>query len=601
MPVKEFKGTLDKPKVKEFTGKLDPDETALYGRKLPEARALPDPGPMDNRLAPPRGAPPGRFPPAPYGSDSVEGAGRPRGVIGMFTDEMPGFQMPNPQGNPEHRKYIMATVGAMAPPGLTLGRIAAQSALGGAGYAIGSLSEQTRGEKTLADVDPLSIAAESGGFAAGTAAGGLLFKGLGAIANKIFVSAPEEQALKFATEKGAPYLDPRAQIGRSGFAGDLALRGKAKQAVTEINRAMADVSKGVRSLEMADDALDSAATAARKEFNALFSEGKQGISAPLKNVRSLYGDDFIVEPRNLDPALDAAEEYLRTNQGTTSGKVYKRIKNLIENKAERKPFDLQNLDDLYGDFLNDWNTKANRGTRKAIDMIHDAIVKDIDAVTNVPGYSQFAEDFARSRVVREEFLALKKKYPEIGKLLNIPENQTRNWTNQLFNSSGKALEEMRRVAPEMFDDLANSYLARNMHSRTKDTIYGKVLDGKDFLDWVNAEKATLQKVFGDERFKAIQGLAKYAESVGKTVDKMKPIQPSEIAERIGVSGAAGYFASPGVVVGNEAASFVLAKGLTNPESWLFSLATKGIPKGASATLGAVPKIGGGVAGAEMMP
>lgn len=568
MPVKEFNGTLDKPKVKEFAGKLDPDETALYGRKLPEARALP---PEDNRLG-----------------STQESVGKPRGIIGMFTDEMPGFQMPNPQGNPAHRKYILGGLGSMVPGG-----ILAQSLLGGAGYAAGMASEQSR----KGEIDPLSVAAESGGFAGGTLAGGLLFKGLGAIANKIFVSAPEEQALNFAVEKGAPYMEPRAQIGRSGLAGDLALRGKAKQAVGAINRAMADVTKGVRSLDAADDALDMAAANARGVLDDYLSPGSLGIKEPLQNIRGALGDDFTVSPNQTAHALLGAKEYLVERLGITKGAVFRRIDDLIKNAD--KPKSIADLDEIYGDLWQLWNKKANRSTRKAVDMISGAIVNDIDEAAKAAGYANFGDDFAVALAKREKFRELTKKYPEFRKLMNISPDKTRIWTDTMFNSSGEALKELRKISPEKYDDLANAYLARNIYTRTKDSNFGKTLDGRAFSDWVEGEKQTLKNIFGD-RYKAIQGLAKYAESVGKTTNNMQGLRPEEVITRLGAETASAYF-SPGLVVGNELGSFVLAKGLTNPESWLFGLATKGIPKGASATLGAVPKIGGGVAGAEMMP
>ena len=568
---KPFTGELDKPQVREFTGELD----------FPIARALPE------------------------DVDVREMALREVTEQAREIEEKPLIRQLELAAPPREAAKaalpVAAGTAAMAlgPAGLAIPALATQAGLGATGATLGEVGrQQIEGE----EVDVGEAFEEGAQFGAGAFAGGMLFKGMANLARRAFVrpiSGEAREAAEFAAERNIPFLgEPRLKGGRLTLGGEALVRNQATKVNAAINRTMGEFTQNIKSLDAADEAVDLAVTTGRKIFDEALEPGMKGIQGPLQRVRTSLGDDATIPLTNTQNALNRASEWLK-GQGITSGSIAQKINAIKKTLTDGDVRALDDLDELYGDFWRLWNTKTNRSARKAVEMVTKSIVDDIDDAAKLTGYQTreglgFADDFAQALAKREDFRKLMAENPELKKLGKISPEKTRLWLNSLFTSGGKTLKEFRTSNPEVYTDLSNAWLARNMwnNTTTPPSGFGRVVDGKKLQDWVSANKQTLGEVFGKEKANVIDQFSKFAASSAKVVEDVAkaPVSPTDLLARGGVEAAA-VVTQPLVAIPAEGASLMLAYGLTNPNSWLFKVLTQGVKtKGLELSL----KAGGGV-------
>lgn len=571
MPVREFTGELDKPKVREFTGTLDQQKPPYPGFRPLDMNAL---------FARSRA---GEFEP---GFDPQSAF---KAVADRTVDALP---------------LIGGVAGSFAgPAGTGWGALAGSALAGGVGTAIGEAGK----EAIQGDVDPVKVAKTGAGAAAGGFAVGAALKGLGALAHRLFGFRPNtqmQQAIKFAKDQDAPFPlssaapgsgPARVQQGsRALLAGDIRTHQDAAKVAQFLNR---EVDGQATRLAPKASPVDDASLKGQEFLRTVFEPGETAYKGAFNAVYDDIGDAAPVPLGATKQAVKGAMAALK-ERGELK-QVYRRLAIINKNGAET--LSVKELDELYGGLIKDG--MSNRHAMREVEKVLGAIAKDIDDMSG--GFAASLED---ARKAREAYKALR-EIPSLSRLSQEMGGKagargSRDWINTLFaNPDGRALSKFRELNPELYHELADSWLAMNLSkfsSATSGNI-GRTLDGRSLRDWyVNNERA-IKIIFGAPQAKALDNFSLYAQYMGNAArfadDANKALSPKEMLFRGAGELAAGYQVP--LFVTGEPTAYVLAKGLADPKSTLFRLFTEGFKPGTREAMLKTGQIAGQQAGREI--
>ncbi len=597
MPVKEFHGELDPPTKNTMTVRL-PDGTlvqnvpagttkAELARRLGKVR--PFTGKLDHELA-----------------ESLEAKSDmvpvPQGVQNRWNAVAPGVV--KPEYDKTHVANALPIAGGIAggllSGGTGWGALALSSLGAGGGAALGTFGKQAMLDEPL---DAKAAGEEGLKTGAGNLIGGTVLKSLGTAANQIFSSkalpALGKQAQQFAAQQGAPFplgLTQPSRLQRlTGrmLGGRVANQQQAIKLAQELNRTVGTFTSNARPI-------DEAAVRGQAFLRKVFEPGETALRNTFAHYRTVIGDQMPIPTRN---TLDAAQQVTErlANRGQTTGGLYQRLRTMIK----RNPDSLttEEFDELYGAIIKQSFSSTARAGGEGRLML-EAITRDLDEFGKPKGIA-FGEEMAMAQKMREQFRNLR-DIPGLERLAadfgKGGAAGTRNWMNELFTDpNGKALAEFRKLSPELYTELADSWLAGNIDRFSQKSIenYGRYLDGAAFRQWFDKSRKGLVTIFGPEQVTALDNFSAYAafmsSGVGKVGSKLTP------ADML-FSGGAGMTAlgagQPGLIIPAEAAAWVLARGVTDPKSHLFRIFTDGFSPATRASMLRMGQLSGQAAARE---
>lgn len=477
---------------------------------------------------------------------------------------------------------ILGATGAAAlgPPGLL-----ASTALAGVGGGAGKLVEQQFKDE---DMDLHDATVEGGKMALGTLGGGLIFKGLGKLAEKIFnpkaLTQAEQRAAKFAEREGLPF--PLSTGGGGAVQSGVSVTTlparwatqKDAQSIAQfINRAALDEAP-----KLAPQAkpISQVVQKGKEFFQNIYFPAKEAGQEGFDKFVSTVGAPTPVRSANLARGVDDAIEALRTRGFITqtstgmlrsSDKLGKYLIGLKQN-----PVPTRTLDDMEV-IRKKINNLGSRSEVKTIkDSLKESILKDYDDVGAQLGLS--ARELAEEAINKSaKFFQLKREFPELeffAKNIDDPK-----WLSLLFQGrNAKALTHIRNTSPELYKELTDTWLSNviQTHARATNGVVGKVLDGPSLRKWVEANRKDLNKVLGKQKAQVLDNFSRYASFVTGKANKTLADEVGgfeTVARATGELGAVGF--QPHIMIPGEVAAYVLAKGLSNPQSKLFKVFTQG--------------------------
>lgn len=494
-------------------------------------------------------------------------------------------QIPLLQSEAFHEKSIPVAMGGLASaiiPGSGFGALALQSLMAGAGTGGGELIRQQQAREPM----DLAAAAKTGATAGATTFGvGAALKGLGATAKAIFstpLSEPQKAAAEFARQEGAPFPLSSAAPGTGAARVQQASRGLIPgelKTQADANRVTQFLNQRVSTIVDNASPVDEAALKGQQYLRQAFEPGETVYTDTFKNLRSTLGDETPVALTNTRQAMEGAAEALK-QRGEMKG-VYNRLRNVM--KADTTEQTVAQLDELYSGILKD--AARNPNARREANVVLNAIGKDLDTVASDFGAS-FSDEIAKAKTVRDQFRDLR-NIPQLERL-SQPFGEkggtlgSRQWMTELFsNPNGKALAEIRGRNPDLYHELADSWLASNINrfSKPVEGSFGKALDGKALRSWFEQNEANIKLIYGAPQAKALDNFSLYAQHMAGAVDRAvsgggRFSDPMVMLGRGGAEVAA-IAKNPAIMVPGEAASYVLAKGLSDPSSQLFKVFTEG--------------------------
>lgn len=498
---------------------------------------------------------------------------------------------------------------ALGPGGTTMGALAGSSLMAGGGATIGELLRQ----KLSDDQVSLPAAVKEGAVtAAGNMAGGVALKGLGMLANKLFVSPLDDAAkagAQFARDKGAPFplssaapSSPASMLQkgtRATLLGEIKTKSDANKVAQFINREVSTISAGA-------NVFDDAARQGQQFLRQVFEPGETAIKNTFQAYKKAVGEITPIPPTNTLEAIGEVAQKLK-NRGISTGAFAQKLNTILREKPQAYTPD--EWDSLWGEVVKLGVSKAS--THVEGQAILNAMTRDLDEFGRMSGVN-FADDMAKSNTIREQFRdlrdipQLKKLASEIGDRKAGGTVGTIDWMNSLFSSgNGKALAKLRELNPQMYHDLADAWIGKqisNFSKPSQDGI-GQVFNGPGFREWFVSNEPKIREIFGSQQAKAYDGFSLYAQHMAGAVKRAEQpgMQIGEFSKRalgelaltgVKVGGVGLPAGSPFLVGLSEPAAFVLARGLSDPSSSLFRLFTEGVKPSTMKFLEASSKIGG---------
>jgi hypothetical protein len=519
--------------------------------------------------------------PAPEGLDI---AGMARREVAQLADSVQGeggfLERMNARFQPGELAPLLGMGAAAMVPGAGWASLLAGSGLAGGVTALGDMAKQNvRGDVNVTQA--LKAGATEG---AANLAGGTALKALGATSRALFHTELDDAAkagAKFAREQGAPFpLSSAAPASRAGriqqgsrslLPGDIRTQVDANKVTTFLNNQVAKITDNA-------SPLDEAATKGQQFLRQVFEPGETVYTQTFKNLRNTVGDETPIPITKARQVMEGAAEALKKRGEMKS--VYNRLQNVLKGKATE--LTAAQVDELYSGLLKDAARNAN--ARREVNAVLSAIAEDADVVGKGFGIN-FGDDLAKAKAVRDQYRELRnipglerlgKDFGEKGGTLG-----TRQWMSELFaNPNGKALAELRTRNPQLYHELADSWLASNLNrfSRPVKEGFGRALDGSAFRAWYEQNAPALKVVLGGKQAQALDNFSLYAKhmtgAVERSVQGSRGMDPMAMLARGGAEGAA-VVKQPWLMIPGEAASYVLAKGLSDPSSMLFKAFTEG--------------------------
>lgn len=549
MPVKEFTGQLDEPKAREFTGELDQPQAA---QQPPSALSQ-----LGRGLA-------------------LSGRAIAEGVAGLPMMAMDAG-------------VATRNLGAMLSRG-QLPNFADFNPFASEGgsrmdYELPS-SVMRRSINALGVPEPSGFAEKALSFGTGVVSGAKIPGPQAAQQAPAGFRPPSDfeldQALKFAREQDAPFPLSSAAPGSAGgraqqatrglLAGELRTQADAKKVTQLLNRQVSTI---------VDDAkpVDAAALKGQQFLKQVFEPGETIYTQTFQKLRNTVGDETAIPLTKTRQVMEGAAEALKKRGEMKT--VFNRLQNVLKGKASE--LTAAQVDELYSGLLKDASRNAN--ARREVNAVLNALADDVDVVGNQFGLS-FADDLAKAKAVRDEFRVLRnipglerlaKEFGEKGGTLG-----SRQWMTELFgNPNGKALAELRARSPQLYHELADSWLANNINRFSKPVKdgLGKALDGTEFRTWFEQNADNLKVILGADRAKALDNFSIYAKHMTGAVERY--VSPGRLSDPLALAGRAvaeykAAAANPVLMVPGEAASYWIAKSLSDPNHWMFKLFSKGM-------------------------
>jgi hypothetical protein len=502
------------------------------------------------------------------------------GQAEQVQNETPFLERMNARFAPgELAPALALPVAAMFPASIP-GLIAGSGATAGVA-TLGKMSQQQALHQPVNVSEAAKYGATEG---VANLAGGMALKGLGAVAKKVFSSQldePAKAAAQFAREQGAPFplssAAPKTPAGRIQQGARALLPGDIRTQV-DANRVTTFLNNRVSRIVDNASPVDEAALKGQQFLRQVFEPGETVYTQTFQKLRSTVGDDTAIPLTNTRQVMEGVSDALKARGEMKS--VYNRLRNIM--KANPQELTAAQVDELYSGLLKD--TARNANARREANAVLSALVKDIDAVGKDFGIS-FGDDVSNAKAVRDQFRELR-NIPGLERLSKEIGDQgapkgTRLWMADLFsNPNGKALGELRARNPDLYHELADSWLASsiNRFSKPVNDGIGRALDGAALRTWYEQNAAGLKVIFGAKQAQALDNFSLYAKhmtgAVERSVSGSRTMDPMAVIARIGAEGA-GVVKQPHIMIPGEAASYVLAKGLSDPSSVLFKAFTDG--------------------------
>lgn len=519
--------------------------------------------------------------------------GQVKGQAQDIEQETPFLNRPSTQSLA--RKVAGPLIGAVAgPPG-----IIASSLLAGGMGAASALADQRVNREPI-DVE--AAAKEGAVNAAGNAVGGVVIKGLGAVAKKLFASPLDEggkNAAAFARENGLKFPLSSAVPGTGASVVQTASRGPLLGEIKtqlDANKVAQFLNREVSTITAKGSPIDDAALKGQQFLRQVFEPAETAYTNAFKGFRETVGDSTAIPLTETSKVLQGAADALTKRRAT--GPLVQQIQGL----AKKPPTELTalELDNLYAELLK--KAGKNGIARPEMSVVLSALVKDADAVGQQFSIS-FADEIAKGRAGSEALKELR-NIPGLERLAaefgdRGATGRGSQWLGELFgNPNGKALAEIRRLNPELYHDLSDTWLANNLQrfSRTPEGSIVPMLNGPKLREWYLQNSDKIKLIFGNEQAKALDNFTNYAKYMAGAVERAGPAK-SSFSNPTGLVGraaatAGGSFFGASIALPTEAAAFVLARGLSDPSSTLFRLFTEGVKPGTMKFLETSAKLSG---------
>lgn len=474
---------------------------------------------------------------------------------------------------------ILGGAAAMLVPG---GGVVAPALMGGAGVVTGELVRQ---RNTREGIDLAKAGKEGAGATAGALAFGGALKGLGMVAKRLFhtpLSGPQRAAAEFARQEGVPFplssAAPQSGAARTQQATRALLPGDIKTQL-DANKVAHFLNQRVGTLTEKAQVFDDAARQGQQFLREVFEPGEVAIKNAFARYTEAVGDDALIPTANTMAAAQRAAEFLE-RRGQTTGGLYQRLRTIL--KKQPGTYTPREFDELYGAIIKQaFTSRAGAGGEGRI--LLEGITRDLDEFGKIAGVS-FADDIAKAGAIRERYRELR-KIPQLERLATEMKDRggargTIDWMESLFSSgNGRALAKFRELNPELYHDLADAWLARQIDkAATSSRIgFGRVIDGGRLRTWFEQNQAKITEIFGKPQTKALDNFTLYAKHMTGAVNRAttgRTFEQLPMAGRMIAEGS-GMITKPALMIPGEAASFVLARGLSDPGSALFKLFTDG--------------------------
>lgn len=518
---------------------------------------------------------PGR-PPIP-GAGQAQAAAQAQAV----ENEPPFFQQFEQQSK-ENAPLLLGGTAALLAPGPGWGALAASSALGGGFTAGGELARQRMSREEL---DPARAAEMGTKAAVGSAVVGGSLKMLGALAAKMFHSPMPPQvarAAQFAQREGAPFplrsAMPTSGAGRVQAGASVSLPGAIRnyndaQRVTQyLNQRVATMTEGAQ-------VFDDAAREGQAWFANLVNPNKAGATKAWNMVETAAGDTPIPVNSTLAAVREARDALVRAGDVVGKDQYVTRLDAFLNANSSTRLASELNL------FAARSAKAGFKGpTGKWADAVQDAIEADVAAWAKTHALDEVADEFAQGLAQRAAYRQLR-RVPELERLANELGERggtrgTIDWMNTLFTKgNGKALAKVREMNPELYHDLADAWLARQIDQFSKfdTTTMMRSLDGQAMRQWFVTNRARITEIFGKPQAQVLDEFTEYASLMPAAVASANRGlgDPGLLMTR----GAGEVFAAtkkPLIVIPGQAGAFLLARGLSDPSSELFKLFTQGV-------------------------
>lgn len=475
---------------------------------------------------------------------------------------------------------IGGMAGAMVP-GAGWGALALSAGLSGAGAGGGELLAQKR----FREPTDVGKAVKRGAVdATATLATGAALKGLGAVAKKLFsspLSDPQQAAATFAKQEKVPFPLSSAAPG-SGAArtqnmaggllpGAIKNQADAKSVAVYLNNTVGTMTEKA-------SVFDDAAKQGQTFLRSVFEPGETAYKQVFSEFTEAAGDQSAIPIANMKRAALEAANRLQA-RGQTTGGLYQRLRTII--KTDAPTMTPAELDELYGAIIKQaFNSRGAAGGEGKI--VLSGIVQDMDAF--VPGTGNAV---ASAEAVRESFRELR-NIPALQRLAAEMKSQsgakgTIDWMNTLFQSgNGKALSKLRELNPQLYHDLADAYLAREIDIASKYSVGGfaRQIDGQKLRSWFTANQPRIKEIYGSAQAQVLDNFTNYAQMMSGAQKAAEEASKGGVGMNLttfgrGLAEGGAMLKNPVVMVPTEASAFVLARGLSDPSSQLFKVFTKG--------------------------
>lgn len=524
------------------------------------------------------------------GRDQIPGAGMAQAAAEAqkIEGELPLFERFSRWAQ-ENPAAMMGGAGSVMTGGASLPVTALVT--GGFGGA-GELARQK-----MAD-EPVNLGdagAEGAKQVAGVLIGGGIIKGLGALSKKLFSSPmqPEvRQAANYAADEGIPFplssAMPGSGAARAQQGSGILIPGYIRNASDATKVAQA-LNQRIGTLTQKAEVFDEAALQGQKFLKDVFDPGEQALRQVFADYKIAVGPEAQIEINATKPMLLTLVERMRA-RGETTSKLYRRIKSMVDPKgpgAKRVTYSAQEMDDLLRGVTNETFVKGTTWAEEG-KALAAALVKDMDAYGQNLGLS-FADDYATAAAGRAEYRELR-KIPGLQQLAKEfgsggAKKGSIDWMNSLFRAeNAKALAKIRELNPSLYHDLSDAWLARQIQqfSSAKGEML-PTLNGAGLRTWFEQNSKQLQQFMTKEQLQALDNFSLYAKYMtgAQTQARAWALRdPQSTAATIGRGAAEVFGALKGgpvapLLIGGEAGSFVLARGLSDPSSSLFKAFTTG--------------------------
>lgn len=497
---------------------------------------------------------------------------------GSFLDRM------NARFKPGELAPQLAMLSTALVPGSTVPALAIQSAIAGGTSLLGNIAKQ---QTSSQPVDVASAAKSGAGVAVGNFVSGMALKGLGLAAKKIFSSPLDEgqqAAAQFAREQGAPFplssAAPETPAGKIQQGSRALLAGDIKTQL-DANRVTAYLNNTVGQMTEKGQVFDDAARQGQQFFANIVNPNKAGTTEAWNAAKEALGADNVIPANAALEAAAKARDALKgagAQAGQKGDEFYTLLDNFVNSGSDKTVRQL----DIFSSKLIKAGFKGP--TAQLAREVHDAVNADVVAQATNLGLDDVAKTFTEGLEKRALYRKLS-QIPQMERLAGELGTGNRgdlkgtfDWMNTLFTKgNGKALAILRDAQPDLYHDLADAWLAKQIDNASgfSQGGIGRQVDGTKLRAWFEQNQDKIKLVFGSDQAKALDNFSLYARYMtGAAKRSSKGLDPTNMMLRAG-SEIASTLYKPGIVIAGEPAAFVLARGLADPNSALFKAFTQG--------------------------